>query len=496
MVTDQQVKKMRQELEKHGNLGRAAMNADMDRKTARKYRDRGRLPSESTSERTWRTRKNPFEADWKEVERRLEQDPGLDAKTLFDELLKRHPERYAEGQIRTFQRHVRQWRASAGPPKEVSFPQDHRPAEAMQTDFTNANELEVTIGGAAYPHLLCQSVLPYSNWGWATPSQSESLQAMKQGVQAALRELGGCPKGHQTDNSTGATHRAGKGDDSGRKRPFNAEYLSWMNHLGLTPGTTAIGAKEQNGDVESSNRWLKHSIDQALRLRGCRDFDTLDGYHSFLVDVLRRRNQKREPRLSEERALLLPLPSTWYPEYAVCRVIVTAQSTVRVARNTYSVPARLIGEEVEVRRFDDRIEVRYRDEVEVQAPRLVGRNGHRIDYRHVAWSLVKKPGAFARYRYRDDLFPTLAFRRAHDALHEQFRERRADTECVRILHLAASTLQSDVEGALELALEGGEVPDFDRVRSLVRSAVPEIPAMEAPQVDLTPYDGLIVGGAR
>jgi hypothetical protein len=146
----------------------------MDRKTARKYVRAGKLPSERRTPHTWRTRDDPFAADWPTVVAMLEEAPELEATTLFDHLLARNPEAYTPGQLRTLQRHIRQWRAQRGPEREIFFPQAHRPGEALQTDFTHATALGVTIGGEPVAHLLCHSVLPYSNWEWATVCHSES----------------------------------------------------------------------------------------------------------------------------------------------------------------------------------------------------------------------------------------------------------------------------------------------------------------------------------
>ncbi|MBU1524687.1 MAG: IS21 family transposase, partial [Candidatus Omnitrophica bacterium] len=94
--------------------------------------------------------------------------PELEAKALFEYLLLAKPGRYEPGQVRTFQRRVKQWRATEGPAKVVFFAQEHRPGEAMQTDFTSCNELQITIQGEPYEHMLCHTVLPYSNWQLAT----------------------------------------------------------------------------------------------------------------------------------------------------------------------------------------------------------------------------------------------------------------------------------------------------------------------------------------
>ena len=111
------------EMSKHQKLGVAAARAGMGRKTASKYRDAGKFPSEMGVIRDWRTREDPFDDDWAEIQRRLSDAPELEAKTLFEGLLASAPEKYSPGQLRTLQRHVRQWRALQGPDKEVYFAQ-------------------------------------------------------------------------------------------------------------------------------------------------------------------------------------------------------------------------------------------------------------------------------------------------------------------------------------------------------------------------------------
>ncbi len=124
-------------------------------------------------------------------------------------------------------------------------------------------------------------------------------------------------------------------------------------------------------------------------------------------------------------------------------------------------------------------------------PRLVGKHKHRIDYRHIIWSLVRKPGAFAAYQYRDELFPTTTFRLAYDRLLADW-PKRANHEYVRILHLAATTSESEVETALCLLLEAGTLPTLGAVRDLVHlPGAVSIPALQTPPLDLSPYDQLI-----
>jgi hypothetical protein len=224
----------------------------------------------------------------------------LEAKTLFEMLQEQRSEPYAEGQLRTLQRRVKQWRAIKGPDKAVFFSQEHRPGEAAQTDFTHGTELGVTIDGVAFGHMLCHFVLPYSNWQWATVCMSESLLSLRRGVQAALFRLGHHPTWHQTVNSTAATHTVGE-----RKRKFNAEYESITEHFGMKLRTISVGAKEQNGDVEALNRALKQRIKQRLLVRGSQDFEGIETYETWLGhDPLKRANAGRRERLAHEIAIM------------------------------------------------------------------------------------------------------------------------------------------------------------------------------------------------
>lgn len=486
-ATDAQVRKLMEELSKHGKVGLAAARAGVDPKTARKYRDSGKLPSELKQGRAWRTREDPFDADWPAIAERLEEAPELEAKTLFEVMLEEHPERYEPGQLRTLQRRVRDWRAQRGPEKVVFFAQLHRAGEAMQTDFTWGTELGVTIRGEAFAHLLCHPVLPYSNWEWVTVCQSESMAAIKRGVQAAVFQLGRVPKYHQADNSTSATHSLGG------KRVFNDDYLALMRHFAMDPRTIGVGESEQNGDVEALNGAFKRRVKQYLLIRRSRDFDSAAIYEAWIQEIAMKANRLRFTRVKEELAAMRPLSVDRLAEYTEEDVLVTAWSTIRVNQNTYSVPSRLIRENVRVRKYEDRLDVYHAGQLQLTVERLHGRNGHRINYRHIIWSLVRKPGAFALYRYREDLFPTLAFRRTYDSLQESLAGRKADIEYLRILHLAASTMEADVEAALERLLAEGAVISAEQVKAVVSPVKFEVPDLAAPEVDLAGYDTLITG---
>jgi hypothetical protein len=493
-VSDAQVRKLMEEVSKHGQIGLAAMKADMDRKTARKYVKAAKLPSEMTTERSWRTRPDAFADVWREVEELLKAEDGLDAKTVFEVLQENHPGRFVDGQLRTLQRHVRRFRAAHGGERNVVLAQRHRPGEAIQTDFTKTVELGVTIRCEPLSQtMLCNSTLPYSDWRWATVCSSESMAALRQGLQRALFQLGRVPAWHQTDNSTSATHNLPKGASSTSGRTFNDEYMAMMKHFGMKPRTTEVGAKEQNGDVEASNGALKRALEQSLLVRGSRDFASVDEWQSFVDAVCRKSNKAKSAKVSEDLAAMRELNVAKLPDFVELQAVVSSWSTVHVKHGMYSVPSRLIGESVRVRLFEDRIEVWFAGEKQLECERLRGRHPRRIDYRHVIWSLVRKPGGFRNYMFREEMFPSTMFRRAYDAIHEpEHRGVKGDLEYLRILHTAATTMESEVETALSLLLDEKQAITVDAVKALLDGRMqPGTPTMVRPVVDLKVYDTLL-----
>lgn len=467
----------------------AAAAAGMSVRTARGW-ERGPLPSETKRPRSWRTRSDPFAEVWtSEIEPLLARDREgvLESTFLFEELLRRHPGRFTPGQVRTLQRRVREWRAWEGPPREVFFPQVHPPGREAQIDFTHASELGVTVAGEPLDHLLFELVLCASGWRFAQVAFGETFEALVDGLQNALWTLGGVPEVVRSDNLSAATHELRQSGG----RALTTRFAAVLAHYGLRSTRIHPGASHENGVVEKAHERMKSVLAQALVVRGSREFPTLAAYQGFVDEVVARLNERRAERIDKERPHLRPLPPARLPSYTVTRTVVRRWSTIRVANRTYSVPSRLVGHEVEARLHADVVEVLFAGRSIETMPRLRGEGAHRIDYRHVIWSLVRKPGAFARYRYREELFPSETFRRAYDAL-RIFRGERADVEYVRVLHLAASTLEAPVERALAELLEAGEPFDYALVRERVAPIQPEIPALPAPRApDFTAYDALL-----
>jgi hypothetical protein len=470
----------------------AAATAGMSLRTAREW-DHGPVPSATKQLRDWRTRPDPFAAVWPtEIEPLLQRDQHgvLEAKLVLAELCARHPAQFHAGQARTLQRRFRDWRALQGPEREVFFEQVAVPGREAAIDFTHATDLAVTIAGAPFPHLLFEFVLSYSGWTWIAIAYGETFEALVAGVQGALWALGGVPAVLRSDNLSAATHEL---KQSGG-RDLTTRFRAVLEHYGLRSSRITPGRAHENGVVEQAHRRLKALVAQALLFRGHTDFDAPATYEQFVRAVVDRwRNAAVADRLATDRAALQPLPSAAIPSYTIYLPVVRRWSTIRVAHRTYSVPARLMGHTVEARVHADLVEVRYRGQLVQTMPRLRGEVEHRVDYRHVIAWLVRKPGAFARYRYREDLFPTVTFRRAYDALLATHGE-RADVEYLRILQLAATQGEARVAAALGTALETGAF-DYVAVQARVAPPTRTVPTIRIPAPDLRVYDALLLGAS-
>ena len=487
MKKDTEVKLLMQERRKGIPQRLAAARAGMGERTARKYEQAGELPSQLKRPHTWATRDNPFEQDWPWVVAQLERDPALQGSTLFALLCEQHPGRYRPTQIRTLQRHIAKWRAVSGPEQEVIFEQRHQPAERAQSDFTHMEDLGVTIAGEPFPHMVYHFVLTYSNVEAASICFSETFEALAEGIEKALWQIGGVPEQHRTDHLSAAVRHLRKEE----REDWTLRYQALMQHYGMQPTWNNQGVAHENGDVEQSHHRFKQAVDQALRVRWSRDFSNRAAYEHFLQDLVYKRNQTRDVRFTAEKEVLRPLPAAPLSPCKELRVTVSRFSTIHVNSNIYSVPSRLIGTTVMVRVRAETLEGYVGTSAVFILPRLIGKHQHRIDYHHVIWSLVRKPGAFAAYQYRDELFPTTTFRLAYDRLLADW-PKRANQEYVRMLYLAATTSESEVETALCLLLEAAILPTLVAVRDLVHlPGVQSVPQLHTPTLDLSPYDQLI-----
>lgn len=487
MVTDQQVRRLFKLVQTINHFGIASAKAGMDEKTARKYVGLGKIPSEVKKEHDWRTREDPFEDVWSDIQLKLEINPNLEAKTLFEYIQRGSPGSFADGQLRTLQRKIKAWRAAEGPAKEVFFAQIHKPGELGQSDFTHMDTLGITISGSPFRHLIYHFVLTYSNWEAGTVCFSESFESLSQGLQNALWTLGGVPKMHRTDCLTTAVQKADHPDE------FTRRYKDLLDHYGLTGCKTNPDSPHENGDVEQRHHRFKRAVEQALLLRGSREFTSRSDYEKFLQGLFNQLNAGRRERYQQEHLVLRRLPEK---RIETCKKITTTvgpSSTIRINHNVYSVDSRLIGESIQARLYVERLDIWYGQKKVDTLPRLRGEGRHAINYRHIIDSLVRKPGAFENYRYRDDLFPTTRFRIAYDSLKRRHALPVAAKQYLNILYLAASLGESSVDETLRMLIENNVEPGDEQVKTIMESKqqMPAVTEIHITDVDLTSYDELL-----
>ena len=461
----------------------AAAKAGMTSKTAREYIRSGKLPSEQKQERDWRTRPDAFADKWAEIEALLKNAPALQAQTVLEWLITNEPDKYSISQVRTLRRRFKDWLALHGPGKDVIFPQVQIPGRQSQSDGTWMNDLHITINGEQFDHLLFHFMLPYSRWETVSICFSESFDSLQSGYEAAVWELVAVAAEHRTDNLSAATKRYGS------SRAFTDNWSSLMKHYKVQPSRNNPGVSHENGSVEKSNDIFKKTVDQQLMLRGSRDFSTIDDYNAFLRMVLSLRNKCRTAALSEELRVLKALPDKKWNAPLVTQVRVTPDSTVSIKGGVYSVPSRLISNNVRAMIYATHIKIYYSTKLIQEMPRQDGKQ--HINYRHIVHSLIRKPGAFANYKYRDSLFPNVVFRKAYDLLLKRYPD-TAHKRYLKILHLAAIESEAEVIAGLELMFDSELVPDVAVIKDLIgRDGGNQLPTVTIKAANTESYDVLL-----
>ena len=343
----------------------------------------------------------------------------------------------APGLRRTLERRIRAWRAIHGPDQEVIFRQTHAPGVMGLSDFTDMNDLGVSVAGAPLDHRLYHFRLVFSGFEHAhVVLGGESYVALAAGLQNALWLLGGAPREHRSDSLSAAFRNL----DAEAKTDLTDRYQALCAHDGMTPTRNNRGIAHENGAIESAHGHLKSAIRDALLLRGTAAFPDLEDYRRFIAEIVGRQNRRHAARIEAERAALRPLPLQRTVDYEETVVTVTSSSGFTLRKVFYTVPSRLIGQRLRVRLHDDRLELFLAATPLMTLPRgrvePSGKHGHVVDYRHVIHSLRRKPMALLNLVYRAQLFPRDAYRRAFELLLEHASERSACRTMVEILAIA------------------------------------------------------------
>ena len=316
---------------------------------------------------------------------------------------------------------------------------------------------------------------------------------LSEGLQNALSASGGAPKEHRTDSLSAAYRNLG----GHRTSDLTRLYDDLCDHYRMVPTRNNKGIAHENGSVESPHGHLKNRIKQAIYLRGSSDFATVADYQAVIDKATAGLNRQCEAKFEQEQAALQPLPQRRVADYEVLSAKVSCHSTIDVRCILYSVPSRLIGQQVEIHLYHDRL-VGYfaRQQVfELARMRVPGkgrRRGRCIDYRHVIEGLRKKPRAFLYCNWQSDLLPTLEFRQVWEQLKAQFERDQAAVLIVEALYIAATY---DQEKAIVIFLSEALAQGRLTLAGLQQQFIPDLsaslPSVETQQHSLDSYDQLL-----
>jgi hypothetical protein len=469
----------------------AAAKAGFSSATAYRIEQDPRPPSQKKTLRG-RRRPDPLGGVWhSEVVPLLKNTPGLRPVAIFDEIRRRHPE-IGAGVRRTLERRIRTWRALHGADREVIFRQEHPPGRLGLSDFTDMRDHGVSVAGAPLDHRLYHFRLAFSGWEHGhVVLGGESFVALAEGLQNALWALGRVPLFHRSDSLSAAFRNL----DENTRQDQTRRYEALCAHYRMEPTRNNRGLAHENGSIESSHGHLKQAIEDALLLRGSREFDTLEAYRRFIDEIVGWRNARLKKRLDLERPALQPLPVRRTTDYEETIVTVTSTSGFTLRKVFYSVPSRLIGHRLRVRLYDDRLEC-FLGATPLMTlrrgrPHPSGKHGHVIDYRHVIHALRRKPMALLNLVYRDQLFPRRAYRRAFEALLAADGEKRACRTLVGLLVLAHDrACEAALADIIDAELDAGRLPDLDHLGQHFAPDPATIPEITVELVSLHLYDEL------
>ncbi len=356
--------------------------------------------------------------------------------------------------------------------------------------------------GQVLEHRLFHFRLPYSGWCHVEVIHGgESFVALSEALQNALALCGGVPAEHRTD-SLSACFRNRDGSYAG---DYTSRYRELCAHLGVIATRNNRGVAHENGAIEGAHRHWKRRLEQQLIQRGSRDFATEAGYRQLVAQVTAGLNSRADVqgKLAIEWLHLQPLPVERFADYEPVVARVRSTSTIEVRSITYSVPSRLIGQQLTVHLRHDRLDQFLRSQFVETLPRLHRRAGEsgalrRIDFRHVIESLRRKPRALLRAQLQADIFPSENWRQLWRQLLAALPPDEAAKVMVDALHVAARDNDlTGVERYLRRQLRRGEL-HLTALRDHYGLRPPRglsaMPQLDIPEHTLSSYDELL-GGA-
>jgi hypothetical protein len=340
-------------------------------------------------------------------------------------------------------------------------------------------------------HLLYQFALAYSGWRYVeVVLGGESFMALSSGLQNAAWMMGGVPEEHRTDSLAAAFN------NKAEQELLTRRYDALCSHYGMRPSRNNLGVSHENGSIESRQGTLKRTMEQALLLRGHRDFVDLDAYRRFVAEVFGRLNARVSRKFNEERTMLIALPARRSSDYEEVDARVTKYGTMTIRKVLYTAPSRLVGHRLKVRVYSERLECWLGNvcvlELRRGQPDPASGRGKVVDYRHLLPALKRKPGALARSVLRDALFPRTEYRQMWAHLKDRLPEAQACRLMVGLLDLAGNDgCEATLAQRLALLLAADELPDLEQLRLEMAPRQAQYPAVTVVLPALASYDQLL-----
>jgi len=301
---------------------------------------------------------------------------------------------------------------------------------------------------------------------------------------------GGVPEEHRTDSLSAAFNNLAEQEELTRR------YEELCKHYAMRASRNNRGESHENGAIESRQGSLKRALEQALLLRGSREFADRSSYEQFVAETVRRLNARCARAWEIERARLKPLPARRTVDFEEIDARVSKFGTFSAKSALYSVPSRLAGHRLKVRLYGAYLEAWLGGVKVFECERLYGstqnRHPKRIDWRHMLPSLKRKPGAFARWVLREAMFPRSEYAQAWQRIRERLEERAACRLMVDLLDLAnQANVVAELAGVLAQLHERGELPDIETLRERFAPRTAEMPSVQVVLPTAAVYDELL-----
>ena len=376
-------------------------------------------------------------------------DKGLKPQAIYDRLRLDDPE--FDASFWAVRAMWRKWRKRRGVRAEdVAIPVETAPGEIAQVDFGYVGKLFDAATGQLRKAWAFVMVLAYSRLMVVRICFDQKIETWLRLHVEAFAELGGAPKTIVPDNLKAAVVRAAFGVDGAAS--LNRSYRELARHYGIKIDPAPIYAPKKKGKVESGVKYVKGNF--FVGRDGDDAADTKRELQRWSDEISNTRThgttqQRPIDLFAAERSALLPIPSRRYELVLWHKARVHQDSHVVFDKRLYSVPWRLIKQEVWLRASPTTVDI-YADDARVAmhsrrsrsirstqdehlpAERAPWRHRHRAYWEERADKIAPEVGAYVRAVFdSDDVLSMLRTVQAIVTHLEKFPVERAIATCVR-----------------------------------------------------------------